>query len=463
MGITAIVDGTARELMLFAAAGLLLGGVDDLLIDLVFLVRGVWRGGRHQASDALATPVGPLPRLAIGVAAWRESTVIGAMLTNALDRYGAGDYLIFVATYPNDRETAAAVTGAVGDDERVRLVDNPRPGPTTKADNLNAVWGALLDDERRSGRPFAALLLHDAEDLVHPDELTVCGRLIGTDDTEGADVVQLPVVPLVHPEAPFVSGHYADEFAESHGKQMVIRSALGAGMPLAGTGCALGMPMLRRIAAERGGAPFDPTSLVEDYEMGLAIAARGGRGVFARARDTRGDLVAVRAYFPGSFTAAARQKARWMTGIALAGWDRTGWSRPLAVTDHWWRLRDRRAPLAVVVLAAAYLALLAWASSEVLHFWRGEDAPTIAPAWLLAATTGLLGWRLLMRVCFTTAIYGWRQGLVAVPRFLIGNLIALAAAPRALKSYLAMLLGAPPRWDKTEHEFPIVEAEATTA
>lgn len=457
MGIAAVIDVTARELMLFAAAGLLLGGIDDLVIDLVFLARLIWRRGDRAAAAAADCPGSP-PPIAVAVATWREAAVIGAMLSSALARYGRGDYTIFVAAYPNDPATIDAIAAVAAGDGRVRLIVNPRPGPTTKADNLNAIWSAVIAEERRSGRPFAALLLHDAEDLVHADELAVCGRLIAE-----ADVVQLPVVPLVHPASPFVSGHYADEFAESHGKQLIVRAALGAGMPLAGTGCALGMPMLRQIAAERGGAPFDPTSLVEDYEMGLAIAARGGRGVFARACDARGKLVAVRAYFPGDFTAAARQKARWMTGIALAGWDRTGWGRPLAVTDHWWRLRDRRAPLSVVVLAAAYLALLSWALSATIHFWRSQDVPTFAPAWLLAATTGLLAWRLLMRVCFTTAGYGWRQGLIAVPRFLVGNMIALAAAPRALATYFAMLLGAMPTWDKTEHEFPATRSEPSAA
>ena len=47
-----------------------------------------------------------------------------------------------------------------------------------------------------------------------------------------------------------------------------------------------------------------------------------------------------------------------MTGIALAGWDRLGWSGGLA--ERWMRLRDRRALLAALVLAAAYVALVGW-------------------------------------------------------------------------------------------------------
>lgn len=251
-----------------------------------------------------------------------------------------------------------------------------------------------------------------------------------------------------------VTGHYADEFAESHAKQLVIRAALGAGMPLAGAGCAIAAAMLRQVAADRGGAPFDPTSLTEDYELGLCIADRGGRGLIARCTDRNGELIAVRAFFPDDFTAAARQKARWMTGIALAGWDRIGWARPLALADHWMRMRDRRGPLAVVVLTAAYLAVVTYAVGAVAHwYWTAPYLPPVS-GWLLSATSALLAWRLAMRIAFTVHAYGWRQGCWAVPRFMVGNLIGLAAAPRALATYLPTLFGRAPKWDKTEHHFP---------
>ena len=454
MGIIGIVDAVARELMLFAAVGLLAGGLDDLAIDLLFFARRAWRGGGETRVADLSI-ASPPPRLAVVVAAWREAGVIDAMLARALERYRHADYLIFVAAYANDAATIDAIAPLAERDPRLRLVINPRAGPTTKADNLNAAWAAIGREEVASGRAFAAVMLHDAEDMVHADELTVCAALIDT-----VDVVQLPVVPLVHPRSRYVGGHYADEFAEAHGKHMIMRQALGAGMPLAGTGCAIATPMLRRIAAARGGVPFDAASLTEDYELDLAIAGFGGRGVFARCRDDDGLLVAVRAYFPGDFTAAARQKARWMAGIALAGWDRTGWSRVHHLTDHWMRMRDRRAPLAVIVLAAAYAALLSWALADVLHVAMATPIAAMAPVWLLGANAALLGWRLAMRVAFTAFGYGWREGLRAIPRFIIGNFIALAAAPRALATYLPMLFGAAPTWDKTEHEFPDGEAIA---
>ena len=442
-----VIDTAARELMLFAGVMLLVGGLDDLLIDWVYLIRRAWRGSERLTLAAL--PPASATRIAVMVPAWREAEVIGAMLTAALSRYRHPDYIIVVGAYANDRATIDAVAQVAEQDGRVRLVVGPRPGPTTKADNLNAMWRALERDDGWSGATTAAVVIHDAEDVVHPDELCLFARLMAH-----YDVVQLPVLPLIDPKARLVSGHYADEFAESHAKQLVIRTALGAGMPLAGAGCAISTDILRKVAAERGGEPFDAASLTEDYELGLHIAERGGRGLIARCTDREGGLIAVRAYFPGDFTAAARQKARWMTGIALAGWDRIGWSRPLAFADHWMRMRDRRGPLAVVVLTAAYLAVVTYAISAVAHWRWPAPYPQPVPAWLLASTTALLFWRLIMRVAFTVRSYGWRQGCWAVPRFIVGNLIGLAAAPRALATYLPTLFGRPAVWDKTEHHFP---------
>ncbi|WP_231733792.1 glycosyl transferase family protein, partial [Sphingomonas sp. CCH9-H8] len=391
----------------------------------------------------------PLP-MALFIPAWDEAAVIAPMLRATLARYGAGDYRIYVGTYPNDPATIAAVAEVATSDTRVRLVIGPTPGPTTKADCLNALWRALLRDEA-AGEPCAAVVLHDAEDLVHHDELRVFAAWL-----TNHDAVQLPVVPLADARSPLVAGHYLDEFAESHGKNLIVRAALGAAIPFAGVGCAIRRTMLGRIADSRGGQPFDAASLTEDYELGLTVAALGGRTRFVRARDAEGRLVAVRAYFPASLNAAVRQKARWLTGIALAGWDRVGWQRGGSIGEHWMRMRDRRATLAIPVLAIAYVALVAWGLSLVGHRLAGTPGPTpdVPIGWLLAVNAGLLGWRVAMRIGFTAAAHGPVQALLAIPRVLVANLIALLAARRAIAIYWPTLRGVPARWDKTAHHFP---------
>ncbi|BCA59967.1 hypothetical protein HMP06_2736 [Sphingomonas sp. HMP6] len=447
----AALDAVSREAMYFAAIGFLIGGLDDLAVDLAWC--WTWRARRTLAVPALLEAYAPTPRrMAVFVAAWEEAEVIGAMLRATLARLDHPDYRLYVGTYPNDRATIAAVADVAADDLRVRLVIGAHDGPTTKADCLNTLWRALERDEARGGGHAAAVVLHDAEDVVHPGELRVFDALIGDHA-----VVQVPVLPLIDPAATLISGHYADEFAEAHAKSLVVRQALGAGLPLAGVGCAIDRAMLDRIALAQAGLPFDAGSLTEDYELGLHIAGLGGRGVLARVRERPGGpLVAVRAYFPSTLDAAVRQKARWMTGIALAGWDRIGWTRTLDWREHWMRMRDRRAPLAVLVLAVAYVALVAWGASLVAHAVAGVPAPPVSPAMelLLRVNAALLGWRLGSRALFTGFAYGWREALWSLPRALVANLVALLAARRAVTAYARSLRGGALTWDKTHHVFP---------
>ncbi len=447
---TTLFDVAAREAMLFAAAGLLIGGLDDLIVDLCFIVRRMMgRQGGNRSLETLQSPLRPSP-FAVFVAAWDEQAVIGGMLSAAVARLEHADYRLYVGVYPNDPATIAAARAVAATDRRIRVIVGTNHGPTTKADCLNTLWVALRDDDRREGRSTKAVVLHDAEDVVHPAELSVFDALIDT-----CAVIQLPVLPLVR-RGSLVSGHYADEFAYAHSVQQPVRAMLGAAMPLAGTGCAITTQMLAGIAAERGGAPFDESSLTEDYELGLHIAERGGISRFVRISDPRdGSLVAVRAYFPDTIPAATRQKARWMTGIALAGWDRTGWGEPRALADHWMRMRDRRAPVSVLVLAVAYLAVLLWPLAAGLRWVRGMPAADDRLAdWLLIATSLLLAWRLAMRVACTGRAYGWREACWSLPRFFVGNLVSLIAAPRALHRYIRLLNGEALVWDKTPHVFP---------
>ena len=441
------LDFIMREAALFAAAEFLVLGLSDLAVDLL------WIGLRAQGPARPGPGVDDLPpparpgRLAVLVPAWDEAAVIGDMVRAAVAAWGEGDWRLYVGTYVNDPATAAAASAAA--DPRVRVVVGAEPGPTTKADCLNRLWDALLADEAAEGRRAKAVVLHDAEDVVHPDELRLFDGLV-----ERFDVIQLPVLPLIDPNSRWLGGHYADEFSESHGKELVVRGALGAGLPSAGVGCAFSRAALGRLAEEAGGRPFDADSLTEDYELGLRISDSGGACAFVRIRAGNGALVATREYFPGTLAAAVRQKARWMTGIALSGWDRLGWSGGMA--ERWMRLRDRQSLLAALLLLAGYLALALWLT---LKAWQGAGGAGPAPlpaglSALVAVNLALLGWRLAMRAGFTTAAYGWREGLRAIPRTVTGNIVMMLAAGSALSRYRALRRGGRPRWDKTAHVFP---------
>ncbi|MBV9839967.1 MAG: glycosyl transferase family protein [Sphingomonadaceae bacterium] len=461
-GATVIAAHAAlHELALFAAVGFLVGGLDELVVDLIWLVRTSWRRvaiySRHPraSADLLARADQP-GRIAVFVPAWDESAVIAAMIDTALTQFGPGDYRLYVGCYPNDPETIALVHGAAARDPRVRPVVCSHAGPTNKADCLNHLWTALLRDEELERVPAKAILLHDAEDVVHRAEIAVLDRLI-----ERFDFVQFPVLPLAQRggiEARLVSGHYCDEFAEAHGKLIVVREAVGAAIPSAGVGCGIARDTLARIADAADGLPFDPGSVTEDYELGLRIGAAGGRGAFVRLPSRREGgrvhgLVAVREHFPASFAAAVRQKSRWIAGIALCGWDRLGWSAGFA--ENWMRLRDRRALLAALILVAAYGALLLWATLTVLAWIGIGPLPDPGlPGWLAWTTVTLAFWRVVMRTGFVAQAYGARWALGVLPRMIVGNFIAMMAARRALCSYARELRGEAMRWEKTAHVFP---------
>jgi len=234
---------------------------------------------------------------------------------------------------------------------------------------------------------------------------------------------------------------------------MVVRDALGAGLPGAGVGCAASRRALDWLVAGQGdGSPFAADSLTEDYELGLAIAAAGGRCRFVRARGEDGRLIATRAYFPHSFDTVVRQKSRWVLGISLQGWDRVGWSGGLIET--WMRARDRRGPLTALVLLVGYVLVLLTGLMGVLVLAGFAPPIRVTPllAAVLAANALAFAWRIGMRFAFTAREYGVGEGLWAIARLPLANVIAIIAGRRAVFAYIAALMGRAAAWDKTEHE-----------
>lgn len=448
-----LLESVQRELLLFSAIWLLIGALDDFSVDAIWAGRWLYRRLTFYR-DTPPMTANQLPKtsddglLAVFIPAWGEAAVIGAMLMNCTRSWSAStcNYRIYVGCYPNDRQSVAAVAAAARYNSRIRLVLVGHDGPTTKADCLNRLWGALLADEVAGGYKAKAIIMHDAEDAVHTDELHVFSRLV----TKGG-AVQLPVIPVRTRGSRWISGHYCDEFAEAHGKHMVVREALGAPLPLAGVACAIERNLMGRLAVMNGGKPFDQSSLTEDYELGIRIGAAGGRTIMVRLLDDQGRLVGTRACFPDTLSTSVRQKTRWLTGIALAGWDRIGWGGSLA--QKWMLLQDRRSILAAIVLMAAYLCIiltgiLLVAASQGRHQPSPFDATLATLLWVNAA---FLFWRLLVRAGFVGALYGPKEALLSIPRSLIANIIAIMAARRACVAYVRHCFGSPLSWDKTAH------------
>ena len=450
MHVAELLTRIAAELALFAGAGFLLLGLNDLAVDFIYFTRRFWRSRtvyrRYRRAYASYYCFNKEPGfMAVFVPAWDESAVIAAMLKATLKRLNYDNYRIFVGHYRNDPGTSAAI--ATVDDPRVVAVLVDVDGPTTKADCLNHLYDALVAYELKAG-PAKAVVLHDAEDVVDRYELRIFDGLI-----DRAAIVQLPVLPLVDQSSRWISGHYCDEFAEAHIKELVVREAVGAAIPLAGVGCAIGRKPLAMLAAQHEGRPFAGGSLTEDYEMGLRIGALGMKTMFVRIPSEPGEpgVVASRGYFPATLGAAVRQKARWLGGIAFAGWDRLGWGGGFG--ERWMRLRDRRGPFAALMIVAAYSAALLWSQVWLAGLLGAPVEVRIDPllAGLLTVNAWLLAWRVLMRAAFTWSVYGLEEALLSMPRLFVGNLIAVLAALRAFSLHRG---GRTPRWDKTQHIFP---------
>ncbi|WP_417611037.1 glycosyl transferase family protein [Parasphingorhabdus sp.] len=452
--ILSFVDFLQKELLLFGSLCFLIGSADDLLFDGLWIFHSLKRRllvySRYERATIESLRPSPAEcRMAIFVPAWQEAPVIGAMLRRCLQQWTSTEYRIYVGCYPNDDETVAAVAAASAGSDRVRLVICQRPGPTTKADCLNHLWDALCRDEIEEHRNYAAIILHDAEDIVHPDALRLFQHLIGR-----AALVQLPVIPRRAKGSRWIAGHYCDEFAELHGKQMVMREAIGASIPSAGVGCAFARNALQRLAVQTQGKPFDANSLTEDYELGLNLTSGGSRGIFARLKDRHGQMVATQEFFPEKLEDAIRQKSRWMAGISLSGWDRLGWQQ--SWRENWMRLRDRKASFAALVLAIAYVAFILTGVITVAEIAGIYDPQPISEflTMLLYLNAGFLTWRLLMKFYFVFALYGLREAFLSLPRTIVANFINIMAVWRALNQYIDQLGGQPAHWDKTTHFYP---------
>lgn len=451
----ALLAVITRELLWLCAVAIAVSSLDDVAVDLLWLTRVAFR----RAPALPSAPAVP-GNFAILVPAWDEADVIGQMLSRLILTLDHPAYTVFVGVYPNDPATRAAVARVA--DPRIMIVQTGSPGPTTKADCLNHLWQAALAHEAAAAVRFKAIVLHDAEDVVHPASLKLYDRHL-----PALSMVQLPVLPLPDPASRWISGHYHDEFAENHAKDMMVRALLCAPIPSAGVGTAIDRDVMERLAGA-GGTPFDAASLTEDYEIGIRIHRMGLRGRMVRER-IDGELIATREYFPATVEAAIRQKSRWLIGIALSGWDRLGWDGSLA--SRWMLLRDRKGLFTAVVAAMAYGAAALTAGQiavrALISDTVGQPLPpllgaetALLPAFLLF-NAALLLWRLSMRIGFTGWHYGLAEALRAAPRAVIANAINILAAKRAIQQYRhTVLQGNPPRWDKTLHRFPTSAASA---
>lgn len=444
------LDHSVLACLVPLATWILVSGLDDLLIALVYLICGQ---KRFEWPTEQELDKAPERRIAILVPLWNESRVIGQMLERNLSVIRYANYDVFVGVYPNDEATVRVVTDTASRHPRVHVALCPHNGPTSKGDCLNWIYRRMEMYEIGQQVRFEVVITHDAEDLIHPESL----RLINW-YSPAYDMVQVPVLPLPTGLGDFTHGLYCDEFAEYQSKDIPVRQHLGGFLPSNGVGTGFGRIALERLAASRQGRIFDPECLTEDYENGFQLHALGCTQMFVPLRFGAADLIATREYFPRNLRGAIRQRSRWVAGIALQGWQRHGWRVPWRQVYWFWR--DRKglvgnllSPLAnTICLYGAVGYLAAARSGEVWHF--GEQIPE----WLPRACEVTLWISILqaaIRMRCSARIYGWGFAAAGPLRMIWGNLVNSAATVRALWQFLgALVRNRALAWLKTDHVYP---------
>jgi bacteriophage N4 adsorption protein B len=445
----ASIDYVALAILAPLAVAILISGLDDLVVDLAWAWNWLKSALRPAASLFPPGPRqlenAPRQRIAIFVPLWHEHQVIGRMLEHNLAAIRYPDYHFFAGCYPNDVETQDAVRSVAERFPQVHLALCPHPGPTSKADCLNWIYQQLLLLEESSGEVFDIVMIHDAEDLIHPEELRWVNYYAAR-----YDFVQTPVLALATPLRKLTHGVYCDEFAENHTRDMMVRALLGGFVPSCGVGTGYRRDALERLARASSNRLFEPEALTEDYENGLRLFRLGCSQAFVPiSKSSRGgrDFVTTREFFPSTWNAALRQRTRWITGIALQGWQRFGWSGKPG--EIYWLWRDRKGLLTnPLSLAANLVFVYGLATAMWMRVSPGQ-------ACLAAVTMVLQIIRISVRMFCVARVYGFVFALGVPVRAVYANALNTAATVQAVARYTwARAHGRPLKWLKTEHAYP---------
>jgi adsorption protein B len=442
------LDHLVLSLLAPLSAAILISGLDDLIVDCAWAL--LWIKSKLRPEARMFPPgprqldSAPSQRIAILVPLWHEHGVIARMLEHNLAAIRYSDYHIFAGCYPNDPKTQEAVHSVAARFPQVHLAVCPHDGPTSKADCMNWTYQHLLLHEEQTGQQFEIVAIHDAEDIIHPEELRWVNYYAAR-----YDFVQTPVLPLPTPFSAWTHGVYCDEFAEGHSRDMIVRAAFGGFVPSCGVGTGYRRDALERLAQACSNRIFEPESLTEDYENGLKVHRLGCSQAFVRIlRDPKTrEFMATREVFPSTWSTALRQRTRWVTGIALQGWQRLGWSGTPG--EIYWLWRDRKGllgnPLSLTVNAVFIYGI-------ATSMWTRTSPVALR---LAAVTLVLQVLRTVVRMACVSRVYGFRFALGVPLRAVYANALNSAATFHALAIYaVARARGKPLKWLKTEHAYP---------
>ena len=458
---------------------IMISGVDDVFIDVVYWTNKLIF--RRKASAELPKDFTSYEQrpIAIMIPAWHEDDVIRPMLETNAGLIDYRDYTFFVGVYQNDPATRREVEAAIGKFANVHMTIVPRDGPTCKADCLNEIIEDIFAHEEKTGSRFAGVALHDSEDVIHPQELMLFNALLTRHD-----LIQLPIYSFRREPHEFVAGTYMDEFAEWHGKDLVVRSHLTGIVPCAGVSACFSRRAFDKLRL-KGEPTFNTDSLTEDYDIAFRMARLGLSETFVvqpadftidttieAGKPLRVDRllpIATRELFPSQVRASYRQRARWLIGIVFQGWSHFHWEGDLAT--RYFFFRDRKGVVTAGLSIAAYflifnllvIQIAVGLFPEYAQAGQSTYLGSESYAMLLGVNIILLWNRVLQRLYFTLKIYGPIHALLAGPRMVVSNILNFLAALRAVAIFMRHKVTSKPiAWDKTQHTMP-GQAPATLA
>lgn len=437
------------------AIALLVSGLDDLAPVVICGINALSRK-EEKPSEECEEALKYERTIAIFVPCWKEAEVIGNMVRHNLAAIRYRNFDFFLGVYPNDEGTIRVAQELAGAFNNVHITPCPHAGPTSKADCLNWIYQGMLLWEKEQNVRFDTIVLHDAEDLIHPNALDLINR-----ERCNYAMVQVPVLPLPTPFADLTHGIYCDEFAEYQTIDMPARQFSRSFIPSNGVGTGFAREIMERLARERNNRIFDPASLTEDYEIGVYIHQVGHPQLFAPLRRGEKDFIVTREYFPTRMHSAIRQRTRWVTGIALQGWERDRWRG--SWRTRYWFWRDRKGlvtnPMSLVTNLLFVAGTVDWIEAAARHRpWAfAVTNPTIVT--LCCLTLVLQCFRTALRGLCVARLFGAGFACGVPIRAFHANCINSAASLAAIWRFAkARAQGRPLVWLKTEHEYPEREA-----
>ena len=409
-------------ILLFVVSVLIsVSSLDDAFIDLVAM------GIERRRVPQLGNGEVQIPPTAVFVANWHEEDVLGKMVEGNLARIQIPQVSLYLGVYPNDTGTLRVAHDLEAKyPERVKVIVNRLPGPTSKGQMLNEMFAQVF-----SGADAPELVvLHDSEDVIDARSFPVYAAY-----AQENDFIQAPVFSLNRGKNAMVASTYMDEFAERHTRELIVRDAVGAAIPSAGVGTCMTKRLIQHFLATRGQVLMSGT-VTEDYILGIEAKRSGFKSAFAavsRNAEEGLDFVATREFFPKTLAASIKQKTRWVYGINFEAYAKLGWQGD--PWDFYFFLRDRKGMITSFLppISMALLVLMLIGYVQLDDFPEPMGDIVAVSMWInfVALIT-----RYVIRVLAGYEVYGKYDWLGIALRWPAALYINMAAVYRAWKTYL---------------------------